>query len=126
MKITALLLLATGLRVHKVWRSVGAIWLCVRAPRPTASCPLCGRRSRRVQSTYVRTLTDVPISGEPVVLRLQVRCFVCETPSCPRRIFAERFPGLAAPRARQTDRARAACERVAYALGGRAGVEPCS
>jgi transposase len=126
MKISTLLLHLKGLRVHDVRRRVGVIWLHISAARQTALCPLCGCRSRRVQSTYVRTLADVPVRGESVILRLRVRRFVCETPTCPRRIFAERFPGLAAPRARQTDRARAACERVAYALGGRAGVRLAS
>jgi transposase len=119
--ITALLLHGKGLHVHEVCRSAGTIWLQLRATRQTASCPLCGHRSHRVQSTYVRTVTDLPFSGEPVVLRLQVRRFVCDTHGCPRRIFAERFPELVAPRARQTDRARAACQRLAHALGGRAG-----
>lgn len=122
MKISALLPHFKGLRVQEVSRSAGTIWLRVDATRQAIPCPLCGRRSHRIQSTYVRTLTDLPVSGEPVVLRVQVRRFICAAESCPRRIFAERFPDLAAPRARQTDRARAACQRVGYALGGRAGV----
>jgi transposase len=46
---------------------------------------------------------------------------VCGAPQCPRRIFAERFPDLASPRARLTERLRAALQRVGLALGGQAG-----
>jgi len=58
-------------------------------------CPLCGRRSHRVQSAYGRTLHDLPWCGAALTWRLRVRRFVCGTPQCPRRIFAEQFPALA-------------------------------
>ena len=54
-------------------------------------------------------------------LRVTVRRFVCPLPDCPRRIFAERLPGLAAPRARTTDRLRQAHTAIGSALGGEAG-----
>src|SRR5438046_1013383 len=66
---------------------------------PNAACPVCGSDTRRVRSRYTRRLDDLPCLGRRVRLRVAVRRFVCQQPVCPRRIFAERLPGFAAPRA---------------------------
>jgi transposase len=74
-----------------------------------------------VHGWYERTLADLPIADRALVVRLRVRRFRCTDRTCPRVIFAERFPGLAGVRARRTDVQRQAWERVGFALGGRAG-----
>ena len=56
-----------------------------------------------------------------MMLYVRVRRFRCANGDCPRRIFAEQFSDLAAPRARQTVRLRGALQQVGLALGGRAG-----
>jgi transposase len=88
---------------------------------PAAKCPSCGRFSRRIHSVYQRTLTDLPWCGVPVCLRLRVRKFFCDEPSCSQRIFAERLEEVARAYARCTDRQREALEWIALALGGEAG-----
>jgi transposase len=86
-----------------------------------ARCPLCTRRSRRVQSVYHRTVADLPLAGRQLMLRLRVRRFRCGARRCPRAIFAERFPKLVAAYGRRTLGQRAALEVIAFALGGSAG-----
>ncbi|MEJ7816067.1 MAG: transposase family protein, partial [Rubrobacter sp.] len=86
-----------------------------------ARCPLCGQPSRRTHGRYTRTLADLPWSGTPARLRVRVRKFFCDQPTCERRIFAERLPDVARPFARSTDRQREALEWIAFALGGEAG-----
>jgi transposase len=88
---------------------------------PTAACPLCGSDTRRVHSRYTRRLDDLPCLGRCVRLRVAVRRFVCPQLDCPRRIFAGRLPGLAAPRARTTDRLRQTQTDIGSSLGGEAG-----
>jgi len=110
-----------GLRVDTIARSEHGIVLAVSATRRTARCPLCGRRSKRIHSTYARTLRDLPWSGTPITLQVVVRRFRCGKASCPRRIFAERFPDLVTPYARQTSRWRDALRAIGFALGGTAG-----
>jgi transposase len=88
---------------------------------PTAACPVCGSDARRVRSRYTRRLDDLPCLGRRVRLRVAVRRFVCPRSDCPRRIFAERLPGFAAPRARTTDRLRQAQMDIGSSLGGEAG-----
>jgi transposase len=95
--------------------------LTVAATARTARCPGCGGRSRRVHSRYARTVRDLPWAELPVRLRLHVRRFFCDAPACPRRIFAERLPGVVARYARRTDRLAAWLTRVAFALGGEPG-----
>jgi transposase len=86
-----------------------------------APCPLCGERSDRVHSRYVRTLADLPWAKLAVRLRVQVRKFFCANAACPRRIFAERLAGIAQAHARRTDRQGAALTAIAFANGGEAG-----
>ena len=40
-------------------------------------CPYCGHHSRSVHSKYVRTIQDLSILGNRVVLRLETRKFFC-------------------------------------------------
>lgn len=92
---------------------------CLRGSE--AHCPVCGGTSRRIHGHYTRTLADLPWSGTPVRLRVRVRKFFCDEPTCERRIFAERLGEVARPFARGTDRQREALEWIAFSLGGEAG-----
>jgi hypothetical protein len=87
----------------------------------TAECPICGRVSERVHSSYTRTVSDLPWHGRPVILRLRIRRFFCEYDGCRRVIFAERIPQVAGDYARKTDRLEDALLAVGFALGGEAG-----
>lgn len=89
--------------------------------KATAECPMCGRPSRRAHGRYTRTLADLPWCGKPMRIRVRVRKFFCDEPTCERRIFAERLEEVALPFARGTDRRREALEWIAFALGGEAG-----
>lgn len=54
-------------------------------------------------------------------LTLCVRKFFCRVPSCARRIFTERLPGVIAPHSRTTARLTMLLRAIAFALGGEAG-----
>ncbi len=98
-----------------------AITITLRARQTSAPCPLCGGQSKRVHSRYERTLADLPWGEHAVAVRLKVRRFFCGTLCCARRIFAERLPGVAVPRARKTARLADRLTDVGLALGGAAG-----
>jgi transposase len=86
-----------------------------------AHCPACGQEADRVHSHYVRTLADLPCSGQCVRWLVQVRRFFCKKSECSRRIFTERLPSCAPAYARRTlKQAESLCE-VAFATGGRPG-----
>lgn len=87
----------------------------------TVYCPLCKTPTRRVHSRYRRTLADLPcVHFSPIIL-LEVCKFFCDNGNCPRRIFTERLPKIAAPWARKTARLVQRLQQLALALGGAAG-----
>ncbi len=97
------------------------ITFTVRSTSPTAVCPCCGVPATRVQSRYIRTPVDLPMSGRAVHLLVHVRRFFCENQSCLRKIFAEQFPSLMRSHAKVTIRLQQALCQIGFALGGEAG-----
>jgi len=85
-----------------------------------AACPACGQLSNRIHSRYYRILRDLPCMGIPVKLKLQVRRFFCDMPTCPKRTFAERIAAATAY-ARKTHRLTETLRRIGFAIGGEAG-----
>ena len=88
---------------------------------PQASCPACQQPSSKVQSRYVRTLADLPCSGQQVRWRVQVRRFWCLNAGCPRQIFSERLPTCAPAYARRTSRQAESLHELALTAGGKGG-----
>lgn len=109
------------LHVHALSFDGDSVTVHASTENSTAKCPCCGQTSRRVHGCYTRTLADLPWCGTPVRLRVRVRKFFCDEPSCERRIFAERLKEVARPFARGTERQKEALEWIAFALGGEAG-----
>jgi transposase len=85
--------------------SDGSIVLRVSPTRQAVPCPRCGVLSRRRPSWYTRRALDLPWRGATVRVRVRTRRWFCDQPTCPRKIFAERFDGLLAYGARRTDEA---------------------
>lgn len=98
-----------------------SITLAVASTQLAADCPLCQSPTTRVQSRYTRTLLDLPWAKLRVRLHLTVRRFVCPDSTCPRKIFTERLPHLAAPYARRTTRVQDLLLAIGFALGGEGG-----
>jgi transposase len=84
-------------------------------------CPACSSAAVSRHSEYTRTLRDLPWQRQPVTIRLRTRRFRCRQEGCQQKVFAERLPGLADSRARETGRRRQMVRLVGYALGGRPG-----
>jgi transposase len=112
---------ATEGAIQQIVPTSDAIIIEARLTAPTAICPCCDVTAHRRQSQYQRTLADLPWQGLPVVVRLVVRRFWCDNPACPRTIFAERVPALAAPYARKTQRLLTVLTQLGFALGGEGG-----
>jgi transposase len=92
-----------------------------RSEALTAVCPSCGHVSKRVHSRDLRKPSDLPVSGRPVRLVLEVRRFFCDHACCPRKTFAERIPSLIHPHAQRTVRLQEALQQPGLAVGGEAG-----
>jgi transposase len=110
-----------GLQVERVLITAEVVHMEVRRTARTASCPGCGRRSRRVHSHYTRRVADEPVGGRPVEIHLQIRRFRCDTRNCPRRTFAEQVPQLAGRRGRRSVPLLRFLQDVGLTIGGRPG-----
>jgi transposase len=110
-----------ALEAWHIDEAAAMLTLHVTSTQACVPCPLCHVRTSRVHSRYTRTLADLPWGAYVVRVQLRVRKFFCDHPACPRQIFTERLPTVAAPWARRT--LRLAQHLLAYglALGGEAG-----
>ena len=84
-------------------KGAGALVLHLEPTRSAVACPVCGHLTARRHSGYQRRPLDLPWRGATVRLLIQTRRFFCDEPTCPRRIFAERFPTRLPAFARRTD-----------------------
>jgi transposase len=66
-------------------------------------CPDCGCEGQ-YRDTVTRPLTDLPVAGYPLVLRVAVPRYRCTTPQCGRAVFNQDLGKLAAPRSSTTRR----------------------
>jgi transposase len=80
----------------------GSLLLVVEPTRVSVPCPQCGELSRRQHSRYQRHPLDLPWRGQTVRMQVHSRRWFCDEPTCPRKIFAERFDGALARYARRT------------------------
>jgi transposase len=120
MVVPASLLIPPSLHAQALLLGEDGVTIRAVSEATDVRCPICGEPSDRVHSRYTRTLADLPWARFAV--RLQVRRFFCENPTCPRAIFAERLAGIAPACAHRTDRQRGdRLTDLALALGGEAG-----
>ena len=91
--------------------------------RRSAACPSCQHRSRAVHRAYRRTVADLPRAGAQTLLASADQAL--RRPllhaSCPRRMFAERFPTLVPVRGRHRLGVCSTLRYVGITVGGRAG-----
>lgn len=119
--LAKLLLPMASLRLDDVAMSERTVMVTVASTSQQAECPSCGQVCHRGHSQYTRTLRDLPVSGQCVQLRLQVRRFFCDNPLCVRKTFTERLPDFAPKSARRTKRLAELQTVIGRALGGEAG-----
>lgn len=99
-----LLLVTDQFVVEQISVASDEIRLAVESRAHRAECPVCQEESTAVHSTHTRFPTDLAWAEWTVVLRLRVKRFFCRDSCCPKRTFAEQFPGLVARYARRTNR----------------------
>jgi transposase len=99
----------------------GSLVLVVEPTRVTVPCPRCGELSRRRHSRYDRHPLDLPWRGKTVRMRVHSRRWFCDAPTCPRKIFAERFDGELARYARRTHGTTELLTTFALQAGGEGG-----
>jgi transposase len=71
-------------------------------------CPACGAAGI-YRDTVVRRVTDVPVAGHPMMLRVRVPRYRCTNTGCEREVFSHDTDWLAPPAGRPPDAARPTC-----------------
>src|SRR5260370_5365104 len=99
----------------------GSLGLHGEPNRRTVPCPACGTLSHRPHSRYQRRPLDLPWRGAIVRINVHTRRWFCDEPTCPRKIFAERFDGALARYARRTVVADNLLRTFALQAGGEGG-----
>jgi len=99
----------------------GSVLMSVLPSTASAICPVCGTTSSRRHTWYRRTALDLPWRKFTVRLRIWARRFFCDQPTCPRKIFAERFTGLLPRYGRRTEEVTTLLIAFAQRAGGEAG-----
>jgi transposase len=89
----------------------------------SASCPGCQTISFRVHDRYVRRPADLPWRGHPVRLRVTVRRFRCDHPTCSRSSFAEECGQSLLRYARRTLEVSQHLRVLVQVAGGEAGAK---
>jgi transposase len=76
---------------------------CELVDRSPSRCPGCAMTGI-YRDSVERRLTDLPVAGHPMQLRVRVPRYRCPATSCERAIFTHDTPGLARPGASTTRR----------------------
>ena len=119
--LSSILHLPAGITITSVHPSATELVVRIVCCYSSMPCPECHQPSTRIHSNYQRTVGDLPCAGRNVILALTVRKFVCTTPTCSRRIFTERLPGLVESYARMTSRLIALVQALGLVAGGQMG-----
>lgn len=107
-----------GITIDSLDPSANELVIRIACDFPSMPCPECQQPSARIHSCYQRMVADLPCAGRNVILALTVRKFVCGTPTCQRKIFTERLPGLVESYARMTSRLIALMQAIGLVAGG--------
>ncbi|WP_082469003.1 transposase family protein [Sciscionella sediminilitoris] len=77
-----------GMASHSVCDEGGRIVVWARTVDAPVACPGCGADSGRMHGHHWRCVTDLPLDGQPVTVRVQARRLLRPTTVC-RRTFRE-------------------------------------
>jgi transposase len=110
-----------SVRVDEVARDGDRVCVRARVRQRTGRCPGCGRLASRVHERYERQIADTAVAGQRVLIRLQVRRFICDVAVCTRRTFVEQAEGLTFRYRRVTRLLHETLRVIAAALAGRPG-----
>jgi len=99
----------------------GSIIIPACSKQKFATCTYCNKKSKRIHSSYVRVLRDLPASTHCVTINLTVRKFFCKNPKCERKIFTEQPGSEIKAYSRMTNRTRVTLQNIFLEVSARKG-----
>ena len=118
---SAPLLALAPLKIERIRFAAEGVLLDLVSTAPFCCCPVCGQRSSRIHSRYLRRVADLPAHDRTIGLNLHLRRFFCDHPDCAKQTFVEQMPEIIQPHARRTCRLTVAIQEIAFTAGGEAG-----
>lgn len=67
----------------------GIMYIYCETEKQKVKCKYCGKQSDSVHSTYIRTISDLPIQKYKVKLVIKVKKYFCNNKKCKKTTFAE-------------------------------------
>lgn len=114
-----------GVRCDHLEHRPDSIVAGLRSTHHAAKCPYCGRRSSSVHSTYERTVTEIPVHGLEVILKIEVSRYRCLNPQCRHKTFSAQCPGLTERYQRRTVEQRKLLEATLGPVAATVGSRQC-
>ncbi|PFJ17135.1 transposase [Bacillus cereus] len=108
------------LELVDIYQMENYLRLTVKSVKHSHPCPNCNHISFRPHSRYTRLIQDLPLTNQPVKLLLISHKWFCDSPTCPVKVFTERYNWLA-PNGRRTIRAEEVLRKIAFSTSCLAG-----
>lgn len=115
-----------GIHCHSFDPGVNTIVAGLKSTHHAAKCPFCGRRSSSIHSSHERTISDIPIHGLEVVLKVEVSRYRCLNPKCSHKTFTAQCTGLTERYQRRTQQQREALEATLGLVAATVGARQCA
>ena len=97
----------------------------IQRTNKTAICPCCSKKSSKINTKYFRTIKDLPIQENKVILKLETKTFFCKNKKCEINTFAEEFDFIES-HARMTTRLKNRIVNDAKGMSARVAKETIS
>jgi transposase len=108
-------------RIISLNKKLNCIEIFLSTNNTNSFCPICGKSTNSIHSTYIRTIIDLPIVNNRLILIIQSKRYHCKNENCYRKIFCERLVNFAKVYARRTDRLEFILVKVAVLVSSVSG-----
>lgn len=110
-----------GIKVQSVVSNGDGDWVVSACGPSSGICPDCRHQSRSRHGWSYRSLKDLPVQGNKVMVRLRMSRWRCTYRQCNRQTFIDPAPAIASPYARRTTRVAEIAGLLGHSTGGRPG-----
>ena len=113
------LLQLPGISVNSVHIDISGIEINAQIKGKYSVCPVCGKKSHLVHSTYCRSLQDLSVFSKPVSIKLLVKKYKCTNDQCKRKIFSQQLSSVFDRYSRRTQRANKQITQMSLEMSAR-------
>lgn len=86
------LLLGKDHFIYEIKEDAEIVNIFIKSSPHSCICPNCGEESRKLHSTYKRTIQDTPLRGKQVYLNANIYKYMCNNLECSQKVFTELLP----------------------------------